>query len=531
MEQYPPGMNLASFAETNLSTFGDYERLVFEDKTYTNHALHEMSRRFAHALTDLGLSPGDKVVVMMPNGPEVLIAYPAIWRAGMTVIPVLFLLEAQELEFILTSSGAKAVITSSAVYPKVAEATRRLENKPLVILADQEREVPAGSLQFADLVARSNAPLEIVDRRGDDLATILYTSGTTGRPKGVMQTHDNLRANAMNSWKTAANREPRETNLLALPLAHSFGLSVLMSGYLFGTRSILMRWFDAGRALKLIEKYRVKAMSGVPTMFVDMLMHPNAGRHDTSSVKRWGVGAAPMPIERVLEFESKFGGTMYVGYGLSEAGPSVAGEREGMRRKQGSTGVPLEGVRVKIVDDDGVDLPCGKVGEICASGSNVSPGYYDNVEATAETFRDGWLHTGDLGYLDDEGYLFVVDRKKDLIIRGGLNIYPKDVEEVIHTHPGVQEVAVVGVPDSRMGEEVCAYIVAKPGANVSPDQIIAHCQANLAKYKTPRYVHVVDDLPRTGIGKVQKKELRKLATGAHAKDYPFAKRPSWKAGR
>jgi long-chain acyl-CoA synthetase len=524
-------MNLASFAETNLSQYGEYERLVFEGKTYTNRDLYEQSRRFARALGDLGLSPGDKVIVMMPNCPEVLVAYAAIWRAGMTVIPVLFLLDAHELEFILVSSGARAVITSADSYPKVFDATRNLTPKPHIVLADTEGETPAGCLLFADLVEKSAPLRDIVHRNGSDLATILYTSGTTGRPKGVMQTHDNLHANAMNGRNTATSREPGETNLLALPLAHSFGLSVLMSGYLFGARSILMRWFEAGKALKLIEQHKVKVMSGVPTMFVDMLTHPDADRYDTSSIKRWGVGAAPMPIERLLEFESKFGGTMYVGYGLSEAGPGVAGEREGMRRKPGSTGLPLDGVHVKIVDDDGVELPRGKVGEICASGANISPGYYENEEATAEAFHDGWLYTGDLGYLDDEGYLFVVDRKKDLIIRGGLNIYPKDVEEVIHTHPAIQDVGVVGVPDSRMGEEVCAYVVPRPGAEVTPEEIIAHCQASLAKYKTPRYVHIVSDLPRTSIGKVQKKELRKLATAEHAKGYPSATQRSWKAGR
>ena len=510
-------MNLASLAETNLARFGEYERLVFEGKTYTNRELHEASRRFARALTDLGLAPGDKVIVMMPNCPEVLVAYPAIWRAGMTVIPVLFLLEPRELELILRSSRARAIVTSPDVYPKVGQATRKLETKPLIIVAAEDGATPAGSLLFAELVAKSPATESIVERGAGDLATILFTSGTTARPKGVMQTHDNLVANSMNSWNTAMHREPGEATLLTLPLAHSFGLGVILSGYRFGNRSILMRRFDAGQALKLIEQHKVKAMSGVPTMFVDMLAHPDAHRYDTSSVKRWVVGAAAMPTEQLLEFERKFGGTMYVGYGLSEAGPGVAADREGMPRKPGSTGVPLEGVLVKIVGDDGVELPRGQVGEICVSGASVSPGYYENQEGTAETFRNGWLHTGDLGYLDEDGYLFVVDRMKDLIIRGGLNIYPRDVEEVIHTHPAVQEVAVVGVPDTRMGEEVCAYLVARPGVGVSAEEIIAHCHANLAKYKTPRYVQIVSNLPKTNIGKIQRKELRRLAATRFAR--------------
>jgi long-chain acyl-CoA synthetase len=252
-------------------------------------------------------------------------------------------------------------------------------------------------------------------------------------------------------------------------------------------------------------------------MFVYMMTHPNADKYDTSSITRWLVGAAPMPAEQIREFEEKFGGTMYVGYGLSEACPGVAVEREGMPRKPGSTGVAMEGVRLKVVDDEGRDLPRGQMGEICAKGENVSPGYYENPEATAEAFRGGWLFTGDVGYIDDDGYLFIVERKKDLIIRGGLNVYPKDVEEIIHLHPAVLQVAVVGVPDARMGEEVCAYVVTRPGAEVTAEEIMQHCQARLAKYKTPRFVEIVTDLPRTAIGKIQKKELRNLAAAKFAR--------------
>ncbi len=505
-------MNLATLAEKNLAEFGEYERLVFEGRSYTNRELHDMSRSLAGGLTELGLEPGDRVVVMMPNGPEVLAAYPAAWRAGLTVVPVLFLLDANELRYILENSAAKAVITSPEIYPKVSEALRDLARKPEVIVTGSTP--PAGCIGFEQLLergARRSPASEIVPRDGSDIATILYTSGTTGRPKGVVQTHDNLYSNAMNAWNTATTRHMGEMTLLVLPLAHTFGLSVLVAGYLFAGRSVLMCWFDPEGALALIERHKVKYMAGVPTMFVYMLMHPNAGRYDTSSVQRWLVGAAPMPMEQLRAFEQKFGGTMYVGYGLSEACPSVAGEREGMPRKPGSTGLPLEGVLVKIVDDAGKELPRGQIGEVCTQGRNVSPGYYQNAEATAEAFRDGWLFTGDVGYLDEDGYLFIVERKKDLIIRGGLNVYPKDVEEVIHRHPAVVEVAVVGVPDVRMGEEVCAYLVLKEGTGVSAAEIIAHCQANLAKYKTPRHVEFVPKLPKTGLGKIQKKEIRLMA--------------------
>jgi long-chain acyl-CoA synthetase len=509
-------MNLASLAEKNLADYGEYERLIFEDKSLTNRALRDLAARFATALSSLGLAPDDKVVVMMPNAPEVFVAYEGIWRAGVTAVPVLFLLEAHELRYILDDSGAKAVVTSRDVYDKVADATRGVGHSVHVIVTGPRAGVPAGSISFDELVAAHPPREDIAPREDGDLATILYTSGTTGRPKGVMQTHGNLYANAMNGWNTST-RELGQMSLIVLPLAHTFGLSVLISGYLFGARAVLLRWFNPEAAFELIQRHKVKSMSGVPTMFVYMLMHPNADKYDTSSVKRWLVGAAPMPMQQLRAFEKKFGGAMYVGYGLTESCPSVAVEREGMPRKAGSTGVPVEGVEVKIVDDEGKEVPRGQIGEVIAKGKNISPGYYKNPEATAETFRGGWLFTGDMGYFDDDNYLFIVERKKDLIIRGGLNVYPKDVEEVIYRHAGVEEAAVVGLPDTMMGEEVCAYIVPRSGVQIAPAEIIDHCQSNLAKYKTPKYVAFVSSLPKTNIGKIQKKEIRKMAVARFGK--------------
>jgi long-chain acyl-CoA synthetase len=510
-------MNLASLSERNLAEYGEYERLVFEGHSYTNRALRDRSARLATALAGLGLVADDKVVVMMPNGPEVLVGYEGIWRAGLVAIPVLFLLESHELRYILEDSGAGGIITSPDVHAKVAQAIAGMEQPPRVIVTGPRETIPTGCLSFDDLVAASAPRPDVAERSGSDVATILYTSGTTGHPKGVMQTHHNLYANAQNVWNSAKTRERGETGLVVLPLAHSFGLGLLVTGYLFGGRGILMRWFNPEGALELIQRYKAKGMAGVPTMFVYMLMHPNADKYDTSSVTRWVVGAAPMPIEQLNAFEKKFGGTMYVGYGLTESCPTLAGEREGMPRKPGSTGIPVEGVTVKIVDDDGKEVPRGKIGEIIARGENISPGYYKNPQATAETFRDGWLYTGDMGYLDEDGYLFIVERKKDLIIRGGLNVYPKDVEEVIYRLGAVQEAAVVGIPDAMMGEEVCAYIVLRSGAALTAEEVSQHCQSNLAKYKTPRYVEFVPALPKTNIGKIQKKEIRKLAVARFGK--------------
>ncbi|MFW5924702.1 MAG: class I adenylate-forming enzyme family protein [Myxococcota bacterium] len=502
-------MNLATLAEANLRKYGEYDRLIFEDRTYTNRDLHERSCRLASALADLGID--ERVVVMMPNGPEVLVSYPAIWRAGLVVVPVLFLLESHELRYILEDSRAKAIITSPEMVSKVKEAAAGLPTVERIFVTGEAGQVPDGMESFERVVADHEPMAVPVFREGHDLAVVLYTSGTTGKPKGVMQTHHNLHANALNSWRTAKTRDPKDVSLLVLPLAHSFGLGVAINGYLFGGKAVLMRWFDPEQALALIEKHRVRAMAGVPTMFVYMLHHPEADRYDTSSMERWLVGAAPMPAEQLRQFEAKFGGHMYVGYGLSEACPGVAVEREDLPRKPGSCGVPIEGVEVKVVDEAGQEVPRGQMGEVIARGENISPGYYEMPEATKETFRQGWLHTGDMGFLDEDGYLFIVERKKDLIIRGGFNIYPKDVEEVLYRHPAVQEAAVVGVPHEMLGEEVCAFVVLGQGKTATAEELIGHCQGELAKYKTPRRVVFLDAMPKTLIGKIIKKELRRMA--------------------
>ena len=509
-------MNLALLAEQNLAEFDEYERLIFEGESWTNRRLHDASCKLAGGLKALGIGPDDKVLVVMPNCPQVLVSFPAIWRTGATTIPVLFLLDAHEIAYILKNSRAKVVISSPELHWKVAEAQQGIDTLEHVIVTGDPVGVPEGCLSFETMIAESD-PMTVAEERAKaDVANILYTSGTTGHPKGVMQTHHNLYSNAVNGQNTGRRQEPGAMSLLVLPLAHSFGLGVLIGGYLSGAKSVLMTWFDAEKVLQLIQQHKVTFMAGVPTMYVFMLHHPDADTYDTSSMESWLVGAAPMPTEQLKAFEEKFGGIMYVGYGLTESCPGIATEREGLARKPGSTGIPMEGVQVKIIDDEGNDLPRGEIGELCAKGDNMSPGYFELPDQTADTFRNGWLHTGDMAKMDEDGYIFIVERKKDLIIRGGFNVYPKDVEEIIHQLPGVQECAVVGVQDEMMGEEVMAYLVLAAGAELTAEQVIAHCQEHLAKYKCPKFVDFIADMPKTTIGKIQKKELRKLAEDARA---------------
>ncbi|MET0284317.1 MAG: AMP-binding protein [Polyangiales bacterium] len=494
-------MNLALLAERDLSERGPRVRLWFEERSYANRDLHDASLRLASVLSALGVARDDRVMVLLPNCPEVLIAFPAIWRIGAVAVPVLPLLEHHEVEYIALDCAPKLIVTTVELLPKV----RRISALTLVV-TEGRGEPPAPALSFERALAQADTYGDAVTREGDDLAVLLYTSGTTGRPKGVMLSHLNLIANAENTYNTSRRKQREDVSLLTLPLAHSFGLGALVSGYLFGGRAILMRRFVPDLALRLIERHRATVMAGVPTMFLSMLRVEEP--YDTSSMQRWIVGAAPMSVAQIIEFEARFGGVLHVGYGLTEASPTVAAEREGEPRKAGSTGRPLEGVEVKVVDDEGQTLAPGEVGELCVSGANVSLGYYGLQDETEATFRGGWLHTGDVGYLDADGYLFVVERKKDLIIRGGFNVYPADVEAVLRRHPDVLDCAVVGVPDPLLGEQVCACVVPRPSRQVSAEQLIAHCQGALAKYKTPRYVEFLDTLPRTPIGKVKKRELR-----------------------
>ncbi|RJP70177.1 MAG: long-chain-fatty-acid--CoA ligase [Candidatus Abyssobacteria bacterium SURF_17] len=504
-------MNLAELAGRKIREFGEYVTLIFEDNEYTNVQMHEQSKRFAGGLKRLGIKPDDKVMVLMPNCPEVLISYPAIWRLGAIIVPVLFLLEAHEVSYIAADSEAAAIITSPEFLYKVQEARRNAPSLRHVIIVGDEQH--PDTILFNRLVEEPEPVNSIYPTKDDDVAALLYTSGTTGRPKGVMLAHKNLHAQAINTKNTAGDADRGDVSLVVLPLSHSYGLGLLVSGYVSDRtgRAVLLRWFNLEEVFRAIEKYKVANMAGVPTMFIYMLHYPEADKYDTTSVQTWLVGAAPMPLEKLREFEQKFGGVMHVAYGLTEAAPGVAAQRDSDPRKPGSVGTAMAGVEVKIFDENDGELPPNSVGEIVCRGDNIMLGYYKMPEDTEKTLRGGWLHTGDMGYLDEDGHLFIVERKKDLIIRGGFNIYPKDVEDVLYLHPAVAEAAVVGKADETMGEEVMAYVTLKPGAVAKAEELIAHCQSRLAKYKCPRRVEFLDAMPKTPIGKIQKKELRKLA--------------------
>ena len=500
-------MNLINLAEENIKQFGEYPYLVFGKKTYTNMELLVSAKKMAAGLKKLGLNPSDNVVVMLPNTPEVLISYQGILRAGCVIVPVVAELADKELIHILKNSSARAIVTSRELLPKIEAATKELSTLKHVILIEKE-SVPK-TVNFWSLVNGSTEEPVFNTVKEGDLAVIIYTSGTTGIPKGVMLTHKNLYSNAINA-AVVKNLGRSSINLAVLPLSHSFGITTMNTSYIYGNLFVLMPRFDVEEVFRLIQEYRITNITGVPAMFGLMLLAPPEVRkkYDLSSLKDITSGSAPLPLETLQAFEKVFGCVIKEGYGLSEASPVISAVYHDRENKPGSVGQLIPGIKIRIIDEKGIEVPAGEAGELIVKGPNISPGYYNMPEETGKAFENGWLHTGDIFKIDAEGYLYMVERKKDLIIRGGFNIYPRDVEDVLCQHPAVQEAVVIGVPDPIMGEEIKAFIVPANGTATNTQEIISFCQQHLAKNKCPSMIQFMDNLPKNAIGKVLRKELR-----------------------
>jgi long-chain acyl-CoA synthetase len=483
---------LGQRAEEALARFPDHPALLFEGTWYSSHELAARARRVAAGLVALGVRPGDRVVVVMANCPEVALSYAALWRAGAVPTPALFLLTEDELRHVVSDSGAVAVITTEEFLPKAKAAAPDL---PVVV---------AGTGSWDEL--ESHDELALVSREPSDLAALLYTGGTTGRAKGVALTHAGLDA-AGRAAADAAYSPGRTSILLPLPLAHAYGLLVTVAG-LHGRepgRSVLMRWFDPAGWVRLVEEHRLQSSALVPSM-IQMLLGQPLEQHDLSCLERISSGAAPLAMDVILEFERRVPSCeIREGYGCTETSALISSQPPEARRL-GSVGKPLPGIEVRIELPDGNAATAGEDGEICVAGATLMQGYWRSPEATAAAVRDGWLHTGDIGHLDDDGYLYVVDRIKDLIIRGGFNVYPRDVEDVLLSHPAVAAAAVVGRPDPKLGEEVVAFV--QLCAEATAEELIAFGKENLGAYKYPREVRIVPAIPLTSVMKTDRKALR-----------------------
>ena len=501
-------MNIARLAEDRLKE--DVERviIIFEGREITNVEMDRAARKLGNALKNLGVKRGDRVVLQMPNCPEVLQGFHAVWKIGAVVVPINYLVGEEETTYIYEDSGAKVVISSQAFLPKIRAGQSRVPTLETVILID--KEVPAGNLSYWPLVEKSSEQLDAVETEDDELAALIYTAGTTGRPKGVIHTHYSLYSNARMQYETIPLPDGM-TGVSVLPLCHSYGIATMNSGlFRRGGKIILLNSFNVESILASIEKCHANAMAGVPTMYVFMLLYPEPRKYDLSSMKYWVSGSAPLALETWNRFKEVFGFEIIEGWGLTEAGANNSvNPLEGLK-KVGSIGLPMKGTEMRIFDDAGNVLPPGKEGEIVIRGPMLMKGYWNKPEETAEILRDGWLHTGDVGYVDEDGYFWITDRKKDLIIKAGENISPRVIEEILFKHPKVSEAAVIGIKDDVYGENIKAFVVLRPGQTATAEEIIEYCQTKLTSFLVPKEVGFMKALPKSLVGKVLKKELRKL---------------------
>jgi long-chain acyl-CoA synthetase len=494
--------HLGRLVEASYERRGDYESLLYEDRWHRSSELFARARGLAGGLAELGVEPGDRVVVSMANCPEVTITYQALWLAGAVVTPAMFLLPAEDLRHILVDSGARIVITTPEFLPKVLEAARGVATVRHVICT----EAADGAVTLSEVEAADPRP--IVPRTDDDLAALLYTGGTTGRSKGVMLSHANLHYTGQASHRVA-HAPGFDRGVTSLPLSHAYGLLVTLAGLHNPDRtvSVLLRWFDPDVFLGLIVEHRLQLTAVVPTMLQVLLTRPLED-HDLSSLSYVTSGGAPLPAEVEQEFSRRVPtAVIRQGYGMTETAALISAVPAG-HRCPGSVGQPVPGTELEIRDDEGRPLPAGEIGEICCRSPGVMRGYWNAPEVTAATLAGGWLHTGDVGYRDDEGYLFIVDRKKDLIIRGGFNVYPRDVEDALVQHPAVLMAAVIGRPSQRHGEEVVAFVSPVPDAGVTAEELIAWARQHIGGYKYPRELHLVESIPLTPVGKIDRKALR-----------------------
>jgi len=533
-------MNLARLMEDNVARFGEYDFVYFEGQWHTNVEMNSTAIRLGNALKSLGVVKGDRVGVQLLNCPQLIQSFFAVFKIGATLVPINPALRADELAYIYQDAGMKALVSSPDGIDRISEARRETPALKNVILIDDE--IPENAISYNQIVKRASDKLAMEDTDNDDVAVILYTAGTTGRPKGVMLTHYNWYSHVTGYYElvlldtrgVAVKRTIRErdarlgktvkkevevfgvnrnrVSLITLPLFHGYGVFAVNLEFLTGGKLVLLRRWDTEEAMKSIEQFKVTEFRGVPTMYIQMLNYPDAGKYDLSSLQICICGSAPMPLEVARRWKERYGIDIWEGYGLSEATTVNCGNVAGKRPpKYGSVGKCYQKCNtIKIFDQNDKELPPGEIGEIVIKGPGVMKGYWNKPEETAAAIRNGWLHTGDIGYTDEDGYIYLTERKKDLIIRGGENVYPKEVEDVLHRHPQVLEAGVIGIPDPVYGEEVKGFVVLKTVDAASEKELIDFCKQHLPTYKRPKSIRLMDALPKSAVGKILRRELRKI---------------------
>ncbi|MBK5233710.1 MAG: long-chain fatty acid--CoA ligase [Thermoleophilia bacterium] len=490
--------NLATLLQDSAEKFPERTGIRLDDVTLNYATMNQMSQRVSGLLKDKGIEKGDRVCVMLPNVPHFLMVYYAVLRLGAIVVPMNVLLTSREIKHYMNDSGAKLILVWNDF---AAEA----------VAAGEETGVEVQIVDngpFLETVGGFDPVEEIAEVEPDDTAVVLYTSGTTGQPKGAELTHNNIGTNIESILGLFG---PTEEDVIfgGLPLFHIFGQTVSMNVVVkVGAELTLLPRFDPLKTLEIIERDKVTIFMGVPTMYAALLHTEDKDKADISSLRICVSGGAALPGEILKAFEEQFGSPIIEGYGLSETSPVATFGRLDMEQKPGTIGVPIEGVEVRLVDDDGKVVGVGEKGEIQIKGPNVMKGYWNMPEATAKAIdKDGWFSSGDVGTVDEDGYYSIVDRKKEMILRGGYNVYPREVEEVLYEHPAVKEAAVIGIPHDDLGEEIAAVVSLKDGASATPDEIKAFVKGQVAAYKYPRHVQIIDDLPKGPTGKIFKRGI------------------------
>ncbi len=516
-----PNQSLPEMLKETIANYGDHQAIHFYGKEITYQRLGELVDAFTAALQEERVNKGDRVAIMLPNCPQYVISYYGILQAGGIVTQLNPMLVGKELEYILTDSDAETIVIYEPLLPALNEVMDKTAVKRVIKVnlkgGENEDVIATGFEAFIKRASTPPVPAEI--DAYEDIAILQYTGGTTGRSKGAMLTHSNLLANVMQShefFKDTFNLGSDRV-LTVIPLFHVYGMTSCMNLAIYtGAMSIMLPRFKVDEVWQTIKDLQPTKFPGVPTMYIALLNHPDVSENDLVSLKVCNSGSAPMPGEVLRSFEGKTGAMILEGYGLSETSPSTHCNPSFGPRKTGSVGIGFPSTDYKIVDlaDGTKELPPGEIGEIIIKGPQVMKGYWHMPEETAHALRDGWLYTGDIAYMDEDGFLFIVDRKKDLIIASGYNIYPRDVEEILYEYPAIQEAVVVGVPDPYRGETVKAVVVLKDGYACTQDEIIAYCRKNMAAYKVPRVVEFRKELPKTNVGKILRRKIREESVKA-----------------
>ncbi|OUM84699.1 MAG: long-chain fatty acid--CoA ligase [Bacillus thermozeamaize] len=544
--EYPEKTLGDLFIETT-EKYPEREAIHFLGKRLTYRQLRDEVFKFANVLSKLGVKKGERVSLMLANTPQSVIAYYAVLLLGGIVVQTNPMYTERELKHQLEDAGVETILALDLVYPRLSKVASQTPLKHIIYTSIKDylpfpknllypfkqkkdgmwHDIPYGNGVYAYeqlmKAAPATRPEPVALDPKEDLALLQYTGGTTGLPKGVMLTHYNLVVNTFQCMEWQEKHDEEQQRVLAvLPFFHVYGMTVVMNlSIATGALMILLPRFDVKEVLETIQKEKPTQFPGAPTMYIGLLNHPDVNKYDLSSVNICLSGSAPLAPEVQKQFETlSNGGLLVEGYGLTEASPVTHSNPINGLRKVGSIGIPWPDTDARIVDEEGNDVPVGEVGELIIRGPQVMKGYWNRPDETAKTLRDGWLYTGDMARMDEDGYFYIVDRKKDMIIAGGFNIYPREVEDVLFEHPAVKEAAVVGVPDPYRGETVKAFIVLKEGKTVTEEELDQHCRANLAAYKVPRIYEFRDELPKTMVGKVLRRQLQEEERAKYQQQRP-----------